>query len=67
MFIVQGKPGEPPGEVKVVKATRKDALETARDFLDQGIPFVTIVADGRTYTTEEFALTIISGADDGPE
>jgi hypothetical protein len=63
VFIVQGKPREPAGIVKVVKATRKDAMETANDFLNQGIPFVTIVADGRVYTAEEFALTIINGED----
>ena len=61
VFIVQGKPREPEGIVKVTKTTRRDALEAANDFLSQGIPFVTIVADGRVYTAEEFALTIISG------
>ena len=62
MFIVQGKPREPEGIVKVTKDTRTDALETANDFLNQGFPFVTIVGDGRIYTVEEFALTIINGA-----
>ena len=61
VFIVQGKPREPKGIVKVTKATREDALEAANDFLNQGIPFVTIVADGRVYTAEEFALTITKG------
>ena len=61
VFIVQGKPREPKGIVKVTKDTRKDALETANDFLNQGIPFVTIIADGRVYTVEEFAMTIING------
>jgi hypothetical protein len=61
VFIVQGKPREPEGIVKVTKTTRRDALEAANDILNQGIPFVTIVADGRVYTAEEFALTIISG------
>jgi hypothetical protein len=50
------------GIVKVTKDTRTDALETANDFLNQGFPFVTIVGDGRVYTVEEFALTIINGA-----
>ncbi|MFL6825029.1 MAG: hypothetical protein ACJ8E2_01050 [Bradyrhizobium sp.] len=58
MFIVQGKPREPEGIVKVTKATRKEALETANAFLKQGLPFVTIVADGRLYTAEEFAITL---------
>jgi hypothetical protein len=31
--------------------------------LNQGMPFVTIVADGRIYTVEEFALTMINGED----
>jgi hypothetical protein len=58
VFIVQGKPREPEGIVKVTKATRKEALETANALLKQGLPFVTIVADGRLYTAEEFALTL---------
>ena len=62
MFIVQGKPREPEGIVKVTKDTRKDALEAANEFLNRGFPFVTIVGDGRVYTVEEFALTIIDGA-----
>jgi hypothetical protein len=59
VFIVQGKPREPEGIVKITKATRKEALETANDFLRQGLPFVTIVADGRLYTAEEFAITLL--------
>ena len=67
MFIVQGKPREPEGIVKVTRASRKDALETANDFLKQGIPFVTIIADGRVYTVEEFAMSIINDENgDGP-
>jgi hypothetical protein len=61
VFIVQGKPRQPPGIVKVVKETRTDGLATANDFLENGMPFVTIVADGRVYTAEEFALTVING------
>jgi hypothetical protein len=33
-------------------------LQTANDFVNQGAPFVTITADGRVYTAEEFALSI---------
>ena len=58
MFIVQGKPREPAGIIKVVKETRPEALATANDFFAQGMPFVTIIADGRVYTAEEFALTL---------
>jgi hypothetical protein len=61
VFIVQGKPDDPAGIV--VKATREDALKVANDFLDQGMPGVTIVADGRVYTAEEFALTVINDVD----
>ncbi len=32
----------------------------ANKFLDGGMPFVTIVGDGRVYTVEECALTIIN-------
>jgi hypothetical protein len=67
VFIVQAKPREPEGIVKVTRTARKDALETANDFLNQGFPFVTIVADGRVYTADEFALTINDGDDDAPE
>jgi hypothetical protein len=63
LFIVQAKPREPEGIVKVVKDTREEALQAANDFLNQGMPFVTIVADGRVYTAEEFALTVINAAE----
>jgi hypothetical protein len=63
VFIVQAKPREPEGIVKVVRQTREEALAAAKDFLDQGMPFVTIVADGRVYTAEEFALTVINDAE----
>jgi hypothetical protein len=61
LFIVQGKPREAEGIVKVVKDTREGALRTAREFLDRGLPFVTIIGDGHVYTVEEFALTILNG------
>ena len=67
MFIVQAKPREPEGIVKVTRTTRQDALETANEFLHQGFPFVTIVADGRVYTADEFALTINDGDGGAPE
>ena len=63
MFIVQAKPREPEGIVKVIRETREEALAAAKNFLDQGMPFVTIVADGRVYTAEEFALTVINDAE----
>lgn len=63
MFIIQGKPRATEGIVKAVKATREDALQTARDFLDQGLPFVTIIGDGCVYTVEEFAMTIFGPGD----
>jgi hypothetical protein len=64
VYIVWDKPLDPAGIIKVVKSTRKDALETANDFLNQGIPFVTIVGDGRVYTVEELALAIINDDDE---
>ncbi len=60
-FIVQGKPREPEGIERVVKDTRPEALESASDFLERGFPFVTVVGDGRVYTVEEFARTVING------
>jgi len=50
VFIVRGKPREAEGIVKVIKESRSDALEPAKDFLDQGFPFVSIIGDGRVYT-----------------
>ena len=67
MYIVQGKPWEAEGIVKVVKASREDALQTARDLLDQGLPFVTIIGDGCVYTVEEFALTVINDTTPGDQ
>jgi hypothetical protein len=64
VFIVQGKPREPQGIVKVIRQTRKEALETANDFLNEGFPFVSIVGDGRVYTVKEFATTV---GNDEPE
>ena len=58
MFIVQGKPRETEGIIKVVKETRSDALATANEFFKQGMPFVTVIADGRVYSAEEFARTL---------
>ena len=57
VFTVRGYSHE-PGTVSVTvsKATREDALATAIEMLEQGIPIVTIIGDGRTYTTTEFAL-----------
>ena len=60
MFIVQSKPREAEGIVKIIKESRHDALQAASDFLDQGLPFVSIIGEGRVYTVEEFALTIIN-------
>jgi ABC-type xylose transport system substrate-binding protein len=58
MYIVRGEPREGNGAVRVVKWTREDALATAIKFLDEGIQTVTIIADDRTYTAAEFALTL---------
>ena len=63
MFIVQAKPREPEGIIKVVKETRSDALATANEFFEQGMPFVTVIADGRVYTAEEFARTLQNDED----
>ena len=62
-FIVQGKPREPEGIVKVVSDSRPEALQVARDLLDRGMVVVTVIGDGRVYTIEEFALTFIDQAE----
>jgi hypothetical protein len=59
MFVVQCKPREPEGLSKITTATRNAALEVANDFLKDGMRFVTVVAQGRLYTPEEFATTTI--------
>lgn len=57
-FIVQAASNKPrESSFTVTKATRKDALETAKGLLGQGLSGVTITGDGRVYTTREFART----------
>jgi len=63
MFIVQGKPRSPEGILKVIKQTRHEAMRAAYDLLEGGMAFVTIIAEGRVYTVEEFALTILDPRD----
>ena len=63
MFIVQGKPPEPEGIVKVVAKTRLEALRAANNLLKQGMVAVTIIADGRVYTVAEFARTLTNERD----
>jgi hypothetical protein len=58
VFIVQGKPRSPEGILKVIKETRQEAMQAATDLLENGMAFVTIIAEGRVYTVEEFALTV---------
>ncbi len=63
MFIVQGKPPEPEGIVKVVAKTRLEALRAANNLLKQGMVVVTVIADGRVYTVAEFARTLTNERD----
>jgi len=63
MFIVQGKPRSPEGILKVIKHTRREAMQAANDLLEGGMAFVPIIAEGRVYTIEEFALTILDPPD----
>jgi hypothetical protein len=58
MFIVQCQPRTPDGAAKITTATKKAALEAASDFLNEGVPFVSIRLSGRVYTAAEFATTI---------
>jgi hypothetical protein len=63
VFIVQGKPPEPEGIVKVVANTRLEALRAANTLLKQGMIVVTVIADGRVYTVAEFARTLTNERD----
>ena len=63
VFIVQGKPRSPEGILKVIKETRQEAMQAATDLLENGMAFVTIIAEGRVYTVEEFALTVMEPRD----
>jgi hypothetical protein len=63
VFIVQGKPPEPEGIVKVVAKTRREALQAANNLLKQGMVIVTVIGDGRVYAMEEFALTVVDERD----
>ena len=38
-------------------------MQAATDLLENGMAFVTIIADGRVYTVEEFSLTILAPHD----
>ena len=58
MYVVRGEPDEGGGAVVVTRRARVDALAAAIDFLDQGMPSVTIIGDSRSYTAAEFALTL---------
>ena len=58
MFIVQCRSRTPAGPVKITTATRKAALEAANDLVNQKMLSVTISADDRIYTAEEFATTM---------
>ena len=58
MFIVQCQPHTSDGATKITTATKQAALEAASDFLNQGVPFVSIRLSGRVYTAEEFATTV---------
>jgi hypothetical protein len=39
-------------------------MQAATDMLDHGMAFVTIIAEGRVYTVEEFALTVLDAKRD---
>ena len=58
MYVVKGDPREGGGAIVVTRRAREDALAAAIDFLDQGMPSVTIIGDSRSYTAAEFALTL---------
>ena len=60
-FIMEGHGTveTPEGIEKVIAATRKEALQAATEFLRRKFPVVTVVADGRVYTVEEFAKTMV--------
>jgi hypothetical protein len=47
MYVVRGESREGGGAVVVTRMARVDALAAAIDFLDQGIPSVTIIGDSR--------------------
>ena len=59
VIIVQAKPWKPDGIEKVIATTRKEALQAATEILRRKFPVVTVVADGRVYTVEEFAKTMV--------
>jgi hypothetical protein len=59
VFIVQAKPWKPEGIEKVIAVTRNEAWQTVSRFLRRKFPVVTVVADGRVYSVEEFAKTMV--------
>ena len=62
-FIVQGKPRSPAGILRVIKETRLEAMEAAIDLRQSGMAFVTIIAEGRVYTIDEFARSFLDPRD----
>jgi len=58
-YIVQANlPGDDAATITVL--TREEALKTAVGWQEDGHAGVKIIGDGRMYTPEEFALTIIN-------
>ena len=49
--------------MKVIKETRVEAWEAVSDLLDRGMADVTIVVEGRVYTTRDLALTLLDPRD----
>ena len=56
-FVVQARSSRPgQGSFWAEKATRKDAVMTAVDLIEQGMDLVTITdEDGRVFEVQEFA------------
>lgn len=61
MYIVQCRPPKPEGIRKINTSSRNMALKAANDFLDRGMPLVTIAADGCVYAAEELATSWVPG------
>ena len=54
-FTVQGKPLRGGDMVSLPETSSKEAMKKALDLVGQGFSNVRILADGRAYTTMEFA------------
>jgi hypothetical protein len=62
-FLVQGYDDKnSPDAISIALSDRQEALTLAARLRDEGLADVRIIGDGRIYSLEQFALTVINDA-----